>query len=115
MALDQAPLGEVQLAAPEQDVVGQRLLADVVQQARRMRDRLLALGESGGLGELMRVVRHRRCVAGGGRVAQRQRLEQEADHALVPDVELVGAPDDLLTVRLALQQRAQQQLADAEG
>ena len=54
-------------------------------------------------------------VAGGGRVAQGQRLQQQADHPLVADVELVGAADDLLAVHLALQHRPQQQLADAEG
>ncbi len=115
MALDQPPLGGVQLAAPEQDVVGQRLLADVMQQAGRVDDGLLALGQARRARELVGVVGDGGGVARGGRVAQRQRLQQQTDHALVADVELVGAPHDLLAVRLALEQRPQQQLADAEG
>ena len=115
MALDQPPLGGVQLAAPEQDVVRQRLLPDVVEQPGGVHDRLFALGQAGRAGQLVRVVGDGGGVAGGGRVAQGERLQQEADHPLVADVELVGAADDLLAVRLALEQRPQQQLADAEG
>ena len=46
----------------------------------------------------MRVVRDGGGVAGGARVAQRQRLQQQAEHALVADVELVAAALDLLLV-----------------
>ena len=70
--------------------------------------------QAGGARELVRVVGDGGGVAGGGRVAQGERLEQQSDHPLMADVELVGAPHDLLAVRLSLQQRAQQQLADAE-
>ena len=101
-------------AAADQDVVGQRLLAEVVQQAGGVDDRLLALGQPGRAGELVRVVGDRGGVAGGARVAQRERLQQQPEHALVADVELVGPALDLLRVRLALEQRAQQQLVDAE-
>ena len=68
----------------------------------------------GGAGELVRVVGDRGGVAGGARVAQRQRLQQQPEHALVADVELVGPALDLLRVHLALEQRPQQQLVDAE-
>jgi hypothetical protein len=54
-------------------------------------------------------------VACGRRVAQCQRLQQQPHHAFVADVELVLAADDLLAVLVAPQQRAQEQLADAEG
>ena len=91
VALDQPPLGGVQLAAAEQDVVGQRLLADVVQQAGGVRDRLLVLAQPGRARELARVVGDGRGVPGGARVAQRERLEQQPDHPLVADVELVLA------------------------
>ena len=65
MALDQPPLGGMQLAAADQDVVGERLLAEVVQQAGGVDDRLLALGQPGGAGQLVRVVGDRGGVAGG--------------------------------------------------
>ena len=70
--------------------------------------------QPGRAGQLVRVVGDRGGVAGGAGIAQRERLEQQAEHALVADVELVRAALDLLRVRLALQQRAQQQLVDAE-
>ena len=114
MPLHQAPLGRVQLAAAEEDVVRQRLLADVVHKARGVRDGLLVLGEAGGGGQLARVVGDGGRMPRGARVAQRERLEKQADHPLVADVELVLAPQDLLAVLVALQQRAQQQLADGQ-
>ena len=79
-----------------------------------MDDGLLVLAQARRARELARVVGDGGGVAGGGRVAQRQRLQQQADHPLVADVELVRAADDLLAVLLALEQRPQQQLADAE-
>ena len=115
VALDQPQLGRVELAAADQDVIGQRLLAQVVQQAGGVDDRLLALGQPGRAGELVRVVGDRGGVAGVAGITQRERLQQQAEHALVAHVELVRAALDLLRVRLALQQRAQQQLVDAEG
>ena len=115
MALDQTPLGRVQFAAAQQDVIGQRLLPDVVQQPRRVRDRLLVLGQAGRARELARVVGDGGRVAGGARVAQRERLQQQPDHPLVADVELVLAAQDLLAVLVAAQQRAQQQLADGRA
>ena len=114
MALDQPPLGRVQLAAADQDVIGQRLLAEVVHQAGGVDDRLLALGQARRAGELVRVVGDRGGVARGARIAQRERLQQQPEHPLVADVELVGPALDLLRVHLALEQRAQQQLVDAE-
>ena len=86
----------MELAAADQDVVGQRLLAEVVHQAGGVDDRLLALGEPGGAGELVRVVGDGGGVARGARVAQRERLEQQPEHALVADVELIGLALDLL-------------------
>ena len=101
--------------AAEQQVVGQRLLADVVQQAGGVHDRLLALVQPGGAGELDRVVGDGGGVAGGGRVAQRERLQQQPEHALVADVQLVAPAHDLLLGLLALEHGAQQQLAHAEA
>ena len=114
MALEQVAVAVLQWRAPEQQVVGQRLLADVVQQAGGVHDRLLALVQPGGAGELVRVVGDGGGVAGGGGIAQRERLQQQPEHALVADVELVGAAHDLLLGLLALEHGAQQQLADAE-
>ena len=65
VALDQPQLGRMELAAADQDVIGQRLLAQVVQQAGGVDDRLLALGQPGRAGELVRVVGDRGGVAGG--------------------------------------------------
>ena len=95
-------------------MVGQRLLADVVQQAGGVHDRALAVRQPGDPRQLVRVARDGGGMTGGARVAQRQRLEQQREHPLVADVELVVAALDLLAVGVALQQRAQQQLADAE-
>jgi hypothetical protein len=86
-----------------------------VQQAGRVHHGLLAGAQPGRARELVRVVRDRRGVAGGVGVAQRQRLQQQPEHPFVADVQLVRAALDLLAVRLALEQRAQQELADAEG
>ena len=80
-----------------------------------MDDGLCVLAEPGRGRQLAAVVGDGGGVPGGGRVAQRERLQQQPDHALVPHVELVLAADDLLAVLVAAQERAQQQLADAEG
>src|ERR687897_984048 len=58
--------------------------------------------------------RRGRGVVGGGGVAQRERLQQQPEHALVADVELVGPALDLLLVLLPAQDGAQQQLAGGE-
>ena len=79
-----------------------------------MDDRLLALGQAGRARELVRVVGDGGRMARGTWVAQRERLQQQPEHPLVADVELVGLALDLLRVHLALEQRAQQQLVDAE-
>ena len=108
MALDQRRSAGMQLAAADQDVIGQRLLAEVVQQPRGVNDRLLALRQPGRARELVRVVRDGRRVARRARVAQRERLQQQPEHSFVAHVELVGAALDLLRMHLALEQRSRQ-------
>jgi hypothetical protein len=114
VALEQVPLLRLQRRAADEHVVGQRLLADVVQQAGRVDDGLLAVVQPRGAGELVRVVRDGGGVVRGAGVAQRERLQQQPEHPLVADVELVAVALGLLALRLPLEQRAQQQLAHAE-
>ena len=114
MALEQPALRRVQLGAAEQDVVGQRLLADVVQQPGRVHDRLLALAQPGGARELARVVGDGRGVAGGARVAQRERLSSGPS---IPSWRTSSWSVRRTTSSPCAwpsQQRPQQQLADAE-
>ena len=94
MALDQAALGRVQLGAADQDVIGQRLLAEVVQQSRGVHDRLLTLRKPGRPGEFMCVMSD-----GGGMprrtgIAQRKRLEQQLWNLAKQD-SLTGLPNRL--------------------
>ena len=96
----------------EQDRVGEDELADVVQEAGRVDDVLLALGQAELAGDLARVAGDRGGVARGHLVAQRERLQHRAEEADLERGELARAPLELLLALHRAQRGPQQVLED---
>ena len=81
MAAYAAPVGLLEHAAALHDAVGERELADVVQQSGRVRELLLARRQAELPGEVAREGGDRGAVARGARVALVERADQPAEHA----------------------------------
>ena len=96
----------------EQDGVGEDELADVVQEAGRVDDLLLALAQAELAGDLARVAGDRGGVARGHLVPQREGLQHRAEEADLERGELARAPLELLLVLHRAQRRPQQVLED---
>ena len=109
---DLHPVGLGQLRVPLQDPVGEDELADVVQQAGRVGELLLLLGEPGGGGDLARVAGDRGAVARGHPVAQVERAQQRAQQRDLEAGQLLGPQLELVGALLGEQQRPDQVLED---
>ncbi len=95
-----------------EDAVGQRELADVVQQPRRVDEILFGLVEAQLDGKLPRVARDGGRVACGHPIAQRERLHERGQHAELQRGEVDRARLQLVCAILRAQQRDRQVLED---
>ena len=95
-----------------QDAVGQRELADVVQQARRVDEILLGLVETELGGKLLRVAGDGGRVACGHPIAQREGLDERRQHSELQGGKVDRARLQLVGAILRAQQRDRQVLED---
>ena len=107
VAADDLPVLLGQRRGGEQDRVGERELADVVQQPGGVDEVLLRARAAVRLGERPRVARDGGRVAGGHAVAHRQRVDHARERPELQRGELLGAP-------LRAQQLAQHVLEDEQ-